>query len=480
MYIFKNAFISITRNKGRNILLGIILVVIGCAVTISLAITSSASKLIESYENKYDVEASISVNRENMRQNIKPKEESSDEENLNHIRENFKEVSNISVDDIKSYGDSDYVSSYYYTESISVNSNLEKASSDAPKNQKNGPMGRDEDSTSSGDFTMIGYSSLASMKDFIEGNYKITDGEISEDFESYTCVINSELDTLNNLSVGDTITVVDPKDTEKTYELNITGIYEEQNENSNMDMFSNSANQIITNTKVVEDIKANDENLSIKVTPTFILKNKEVIQDFTNEVKSKGLSDYLTVSTNLDQIESSTESISNVKNYANTFLIITIMIGTIILLVLNAINIRERKYEIGVLRTIGMKKSLLTLEFALELFMVTFVALMIGTGIGAKASVPVSNKMLENEIQSSSEQEKNMMKNFGKGERGFSKERMNGIKKVEAYDKIDAVIDFGVLAKVFGIGILLTIVSSISSMISIQRFSPLQILKERS
>ena len=156
------------------------------------------------------------------------------------------------------------------------------------------------------------------------------------------------------------------------------------------------------------------------------------------------------------------------------------MIGTIILLVLNAINIRERKYEIGVLRTIGMKKSLLTLEFALELFMVTFVALMIGTGIGAKASVPVSNKMLENEIQSSSEQEKNMMKNFGKGERGFSKERMNGIKKVEAYDKIDAVIDFGVLAKVFGIGILLTIVSSISSMISIQRFSPLQILKERS
>lgn len=38
MYILKNAWISITRNKGRNILMGIIILVIACATTISLAI----------------------------------------------------------------------------------------------------------------------------------------------------------------------------------------------------------------------------------------------------------------------------------------------------------------------------------------------------------------------------------------------------------------------------------------------------------
>ena len=180
-------------------------------------------------------------------------------------------------------------------------------------------------------------------------------------------------------------------------------------------------------------------------------------------------------------LESSTESISNVKNFATTLLIITIVIGAVILLVLNAINIRERKYEIGVLRTIGMKKSTLTIQFALELLIVTIISLMIGTGIGAASSLPVSNKLLENEINSSQQEEKNMMENFGKEEHGFRRNmKMNGMKKVEAYDKIDAVIDMGVLAKVFGIGILLTLISTLSSMISIQKFSPLQILKERS
>lgn len=484
MYIIKNAFISITRNKGRNILLGIILFVIGLAVTISLAITSSADKLIKSYEEKYDVEASISVNRENMRERMKPNEDSSDEEKeekMNQMRTNFKEVSNISTDDIKSYGDSDYVKSYYYTESVSMNSTIEKASSDNPNDDERGHMGRMEENVDSGDFTIKGYSSLESMQDFINGSYKIIDGEINEDFDSYTCVINSELANLNNLSVGSTITIIDPKDESKTYELTISGIFEEKENSENMDMFSNSANSIITNTKVVEDIKANDSELNVRVTPTFILKSKDVIEKFTNEVKEKGLSDYLTVSTNLDMLESSTESISNVKNFATTLLIITIVIGAVILLVLNAINIRERKYEIGVLRTIGMKKSTLTIQFALELLIVTIISLMIGTGIGAASSLPVSNKLLENEINSSQQEEKNMMENFGKEEHGFRRNmKMNGMKKVEAYDKIDAVIDMGVLAKVFGIGILLTLISTLSSMISIQKFSPLQILKERS
>ena len=66
MYIIKNALISIKRNKGRNILLGIIILVIACATTITLAIRNSADTLIESYNNKYDITASISVDRGNM------------------------------------------------------------------------------------------------------------------------------------------------------------------------------------------------------------------------------------------------------------------------------------------------------------------------------------------------------------------------------------------------------------------------------
>ena len=51
---------------------------------------------------------------------------------------------------------------------------------------------------------------------------------------------------------------------------------------------------------------------------------------------------------------------------------------------------------------------------------------------------------------------------------------------VQEIQTIDAVVDFTVIAELLGIGILLTMVSSIAAMVSIQRFSPLTILKERS
>ena len=66
MYIFKNALVSIKRNKGRNILLGIIVMVIAAAATITLAIRESAATLVDAYENKYNVEASLTVNRDSI------------------------------------------------------------------------------------------------------------------------------------------------------------------------------------------------------------------------------------------------------------------------------------------------------------------------------------------------------------------------------------------------------------------------------
>lgn len=56
----------------------------------------------------------------------------------------------------------------------------------------------------------------------------------------------------------------------------------------------------------------------------------------------------------------------------------------------------------------------------------------------------------------------------------------SGTTQVQSIDTIDAVVDFTVIAQLLGIGVLLTLISSLASMISIQRFSPLTILKERS
>ena len=490
MYILKNAIISIKRNKGRNLLIGIIITVIACATTITLAIKNSANSLINSYQNKYDVAATIGINRESMHNFLDKNKDASEtekEENKEKMTNNFKEISNISSEDIDKYGNSKYVKSYYYKSSIGINSNsLEKVTNSTSSSQSNednyhGPHPGKEDfkNTSNADFTLVGYSSTKGMEDFISGKYSIKKGSISNDIKSDTCVINSELATSNNIKVGDKITLKDPDNDTNTITLEVTGIYEETSDKDDtMGMFTSSANMIITNITVINKITSNNTDIEVSTTPTFILTDKNVIDKFTKEIEEKGLSEYLTINTNLDEVESATSTISNVANFATTFLIITLIIGAIVLFIINMINIRERKYEIGVLRTIGMKKRLLTTQFILELLIVAVVSLGIGAGIGTATSVPVANHLLSQEINSSKNELNHINKNFGNNREEFK--HMNGITNIKKIDKINAVVDIKVLGELYIIGIVLTLVSSSASMISIQKFSPLTILKERS
>ena len=530
MYIVKNALLNIRRNKGRNILIGLIIMVIAASCAVTLAIRESAEKIIASYEEQNKIEATISLNRESLMKEFRDGEKSQEE-----MINSFNDIESISEEDVKSYGDSKYLESYYYTYEISVNAKDIKEATDSlvrettttntetttKTEQFDGSFGGSfpgmmpgggsrtqtdrkttttkterifNEKASGGAFTLTGYNSYEDMKDFVNGNYTITSGEVSSDFESDSCVVSEELATLNNLEVGSTITIVDPKDSSKTYDLVITGIYKENTDSSNdmSKMFTSSANKIITNVSVVKKIVEGNSELTPTITPTFILKEKDCIEKFASELNEKGLSSYYEVTSNIEEIESATDSIKNVRVFATTFLIITLVIGGVVLIVLNMINIRERKYEIGVLRTIGMKKSIVSMQFMFELLVVCLFALIVGAGVGSFTSVPIANSLLSSEIKSADTKYESINNNFGKFDMpgGFNESKSGkdsktkmpsfGVARVEQVDSINAVVNLKVLVELLGVGLLLTVIGSFASMVSISRFSPLTILKERS
>ena len=549
MYIIKNALINIKRNKGRNILIALIIIVIAIACTVTLAIRESAEKIIKSYEEQNKIEATISLNRESIMKEFRDSNKSQ-EEMINA----FNDIPNITEEDIIKYGESDYLEGFYYTYDLSVNAKDIKEATDSLVKEttttktetttqtkpfggsgNNKEMPKEDfggfrtttsrktittqvekifnEKANSGAFNLIGYNSYDDMKDFINGNYTITSGEVSSDFTSNTCVISEELATLNSLEVGSKITIIDPKNSSKTYELEVTGIYKENTDSSsNMkNMFTSSANKIITNVNFIKKILSEDSELKATITPTFIVKDAISVEKFVSFIKDEGLSTYYEVTSNLEDIENATESIKNVRVFATTFLFITLIIGGVVLIVINMINIRERKYEIGVLRTIGMKKSKVSLQFMFELLVVCFVSLLIGAGIGSLTSVPVANSLLANEISNANNKYENINHNFGKynmppdikedeqkenvetkeieednestsDKKSVSEENKPsfGIARVEQVNDINAVVDLKVLIELLGIGLMLTLIGSLASMIAISRFSPLTILKERS
>ena len=520
MYILKNSLVSIIRNKGRNILIGLIILTIACASTVTLAIRNTANRIVKNYEEAHDLIATISFDRNQLGAQFKGGADAQ-KENI----EAFNSIESFTIEDVKNYGESEYLKGYYYTYVTSLNSDtLSKATDSYEYEVEDTQTTTTTDTTTSttggessggkggmgggqmaerhtitnnntttiitkskekfessrnltGDFELDGYSSYDAMTNFVNGSYQITEGEMISDFESYQCVISSELATLNEITVGNTITLKNPN-TEQTYDFTVTGIYTNNEANDDSaSMYSSTANTIITGSGVIDLLVADDSTLVTNITPSFILNGEEDIEAFSAEIKEKGLNEYYTINTNLDELENATKSIENVKIFATTFLIITLVISSLVLFVINLINIRERKYEIGVFRTIGMSKFKLTLQFVVELLIVAAISLIIGAIVGSFLAKPVGNMLLENEIETSQGEQEEISNNFGKQNIDMN---FNNRAPVETIDSMEAVVDFTVVMQLLGIGILLTLMSSLASMISIQRFSPLTILKERS
>lgn len=487
MFILKNAMIAITRNKGRNVLIGLIILVIAFASAVTLAINNTANDLINSYESAYDKELTITFNREKMMKDV----DYSDEDSRDEARKKFNDIASYTINDVKEFADSKYIKSYYYTYNVSLNGkSIEKVESESTDLKRPGVPGENGDEKSTYDFTLNGYSSLEAMSEFINGTYEMTD--ISDNawdiaFTGNYVFINKELASYNNLKLNDKIELEDEDG--NSYEFEVIGIYKENEDGSDVKgMFANSANTLIVNAESLENITSSNDKVEANISPTFIIDDYENADKIEEEFHKKGLNENFEVRTNEEAATSGLSSIKNVKSFATTFLIITLIIGGMVLLVINMINIRERKYEIGVFRTIGISKSKLTMQFLAELIIVGFVSLMIGSGIGALTSKTVSNSLLSNEIKSSQEANAKISNNF----RGPDNETMSkkngpvghikgkGMPNIEAYDSIDAVVGMDVLVELLAIGLFLILISSISSMISIQRFTPLTILKERS
>lgn len=552
MYILKNALKSIARSKGRNILIGIIVLVISVASCIGLSIRNAAEDARNATLEGISVTAQISVDRSammsNMRENMQP---NSEVEKPSFDRDSFKQnmnsIEELSIEEMESYAKLDSVKSFYYTISVSMNgskidpvtnsdSDNKSESTEAQDNAKEGPGGFGMEMPNrkgfefgsmgeQGDFTLVGYSNDEAMKSFLDGTSTIVEGNVFEEgTKEYHCIITDELATYNDISVGDTITIANPNDDDEVYELEVVGTYNNSQSTVTNGEFikgfstsSDAANQIylsynalnsIVTTSSENAVETTDEEAGITTTTalpkqtsgTYVFATVEDYETFSTKVYESGLSeDYTVTSSDITRYENSLLPLENLSRMSMYFLIVVFAIGGIILVVLNIFNVRERKYEVGVLTAIGMKKRNVSMQFVLETLIVTMAFVLIGGGIGAATSVPVTNSLLASQIEAQQSQSKNDGEAFGRDanfERGNAPggmpegdmSPMQGMKNPpdgfmnnasNYIQEVSSATDLGVLLKLLGIGVLLALVASATSVIFITRYDPLKILANR-
>lgn len=544
MYILKNAFKSISRLKGRNILIGVIILVIALSSCLGLSIRQAAESAKEETLNSMTVTATISFDRSSAMSQMNEEDSSFDKDSFRNM---MSESSSLSLEDYQTYAKAESVDSFYYTSTAYVNgtddfepvntqedtqnteeesqqTTDENNSSNMPQNdlQDGQMMGgkRDKVFGSNSDFTVIGYSDESAMTAFIDGTSSISDGAVFETGSANNqCIISEDLATYNGLSVGDTIYIANPNNEDETYELNITGIYTDDTSNQNsFSMFgatsSDPANSIYVNYETINDIvnssvsaqEDDGENMAVSqmLSATYCFATVDDYESFDAEARELGLDDsYVITSNDVTAFENSMLPLETLSKMAGYFLIVILGIGAIILVVLNIFNIRERKYEIGVLTAMGMKKSKVALQLLTEIFVVTLIAVLIGSGIGALSSVPVTNALLENQVASQTSQQEQVEENFGRGgmtpdnsnapqgnfasnggnpedSKGGMLNNIMGISNENAYvTEVSSAMNLTVLLQMIGICILLTIISGAVSILFVMRYEPLKILANR-
>lgn len=558
MYIFKNAMRSIVRSKGRNILIGIIVLVIAVSACIGLSIRQAANSVREQTLDSMTVTAQISFDRSSIMKEMQENagEGGQREFNKSDFSKMMGNQDSLTLEEMETYAKAQSVQSFYYTMTATVNGaagfeavsessgsdsgNSENSSSTSSTSEnknnassqqentgapsipggENGGMPGGKDGVgrwgAQGDFTVVGYSSDQAMTDFLNGTCSVADGAMFEEGTgSLDCIISDELATYNDLSVGDTVKISNPNDEDETYSLTITGIYNNSQSTVTTGGFmggfsagSDPANQIYMSYTALKEIidasekdatTTTDEDTGIEsstalrqqLAGTYTFASVEDYEQFDAQARELGLSDdYTVTSSDIENFERSLVPLDNLSQMALTFLFVVLGIGAVILIVLNIFSIRDRKYEIGVLTAIGMKKRKVALQFITEVFTVTLVAIILGFAVGAATSVPVTNALLASQATSQSQtaQKQQAMGRPGQdmqqsGEGGqLTPQDMQGGFGAQAANyitQVSSATDFTVLLQLLGIGILLTLLASVASVLFIMRYEPLKILSNR-
>lgn len=473
--MIKNALLSLKKNIGKTILLFVIIVVITNLVIAGLSIQSATKKSMDQIRSSLGNDVTLSVDFRNMIKNRKPSEAVSNETSLTTTMED-------SLKDLK------YVKNYNYQISTSANSNSISAVETASDNSNNQP----EQASNQVDFTISANTTMKYLDSFTNNNYKLTKGRLltTKDQNTNNCVIETNLASDNDLSVGDTFTITTTVNDEIiTQELTIVGIYEIQSTNEiGSAHFNNPVNTIYTDLSIGQTLTGSSENITSAI---YYLDDPENAEAFVELAKKKSDIDFDTFSLDANNrlYQQNASSLESMQSFAKMFVWIVVIAGSAILCLILALTIRNRYYEIGVLLSLGQSKVKIIAQQLIEVGLIAVVAFVISLGTGQLTSHYMGN-MLESSSSSNvmqmgqkgdqpnenqNQSDSNQQKNNTQTKENFLGNMMQGPSNQE----LDVSITGENVIQLAGVTVAICIVSIAVPAAYVLRLTPRQILSRK-
>jgi len=205
------------------------------------------------------------------------------------------------------------------------------------------------------------------------------------------------------------------------------------------------------------------------VEAVYYLKNPSMLSDFEAELRGKGLPDDYLVRTDESAFESVAAPVESLNSLSLTFLLIVLALGSVIMVLLSIISVRERKYEIGVLRAMGMKKKKVAFCLWTEIIAITCVCFIFGMSAGTILSQPISDTIMAGQMETSTTGSTSLADRLNGGETNENNQS----------EKIDIAVNGTTALQILGISLMLASIAGIISISNITKSEPIKILMER-
>lgn len=509
MNFIKRAFHSMKVKKGRTALLTFVFAAILVFILAGLTIQSASLKATENAKKSMGATVTLSTNMEKVMENMRSSSDDGERPDPGSFT-----ITPVDGETVSLLAGLDNVKSYSVTSSTSVNassfdaitsdsSDEEEATNSEQAGGRGGmqmPMG-----DSSGDISIAGTNDTASVSSFSEGTSKIIEGVgiTDADKDSNNAVIETNLAEANDVSVGDTIKVKDSDD--KSYKLKVVGIYEssETTDARAMQMASlNPYNKIYTSYTFANTVKGSDYDDTAD-SVVYTLSDPEQMDAFVSAAKKAGLdTDAYSLQTNDQVYQQMIEPLKNVEGFAEKIVWLVAIAGTIILALIVIITIRERKYEIGVLLSLGEKRIKIIGQFFSELIIVLIIALVIAGVSGQFVGNIVGQQLLDQQTTTQTTAQSTQSQGGPGGQQGggqggpggqqgggqqgggpggqggpsFGGFGANSAAESEQIKELDITLSVKELVELGGLGLGISFLSVIIASIGIMRMNPKKIL----
>lgn len=379
--MIKNAFAYVTRKRLKSLIILLIILSMSTLSLISLSIKDATDRASKETFGNINNSFSMEINRQ---------------VNMGTPRGG----GNVRGQDIKKIAETKDISDYVKR----INSVADLVDHDIIETQETLANQSQERAKNFNRTVMLtGVNESSKETKFVSGAYKLVDGEHLKNGDKNKVLLHKDLAKKNNLKVGDKIKIKsnlfdadNEKGADETVEAEIKGLFDGHNNGGVSAAQELYENTLVTDLDTAAKVYGNTEDTAVYQDATFFVKGDKDIDDVINSLEKLDIDwrqyNLIKSSSNYPALQ---QSISGIYGIANKLLVGSLVFAAVIVSLLLFLWMNARKKEMAVLLSLGITKTKIFIQLAMELIFISIPAFIASYFVAGYASKMLGNSILK-------------------------------------------------------------------------------------